>query len=144
MFDSFFNSIFGGLINQNPKLALILISFLLTLLITLVYKFTTNQKMMKETKEELKEMQKEMRGLKDDPKKMMEKQKKLMEKNMKMMMHSFKPMLFTFIPIIIMFSWLKNEYEPLGKVMFGLSWIWVYIIFSIIFSIITRKILKVY
>lgn len=144
MFDSFFNSIFGSLINWDPKIALIIISFLLTLIITVVYKLTTNQKMLKETKEELKEMQKEMRELKNDPKKMMEKQKELMEKNMKMMMHSFKPMIFTFLPIIIIFGWLRGVYQPLGKIMFGLSWIWIYIIFSIIFSMIIRKVLKIY
>ena len=144
MFDNFFNSIFGSLIESNPQVGLILIAFLLTLAITLIYKVATNQKEMKETKEELKEMQKELRALKDDPKKMMEKQKELMEKNMKMMGHSLKPMLFTFLPIIIVFGWLRNVYEPLGKIMFGLSWIWVYIIFSMIFSILLRKILKVY
>ena len=144
MLDSFFNSIFGSLISWNCEYALILISFIITLIITLIYKYTTNQKMLKETKEELKEMQKELKGLKDNPPKMMEKQKQLMEKNMKMMIHGFKPMLFTFLPIIVMFSWLKNVYDPLGKIMFGLSWIWIYIIFSIIFSMVVRKLLKVY
>ncbi|MBS3143733.1 DUF106 domain-containing protein [Candidatus Woesearchaeota archaeon] len=115
MFDSFFNSIFGFLIDWSPLVSLLVISLLLTLLISLSYKFLTNQKEMKEHKDEISKLQKEMKSLKNSPKEMMEKQKILMERNMKMMKHNFKPMLFTFIPLIIIFGWLSSTlaYEPL-------------------------------
>lgn len=144
MLDSFFNSIFGFLINWNPLISLLVISFILTLIISLSYKFLTNQKELKQHKEEMDKLQKEIKSLKDNPQKMMDKQKELMEKNLKMMKYQIKPMLFTFIPLIIIFGWLRATYEPLGKMILGLSWFWVYLITAIIFSIIIRKLLKIY
>lgn len=148
MLDGFFNSIFGGLIGWSPLVGLLVISFLLTLLISLSYKFLTDQKLMKEHKDEITKLQKEMKELKDNPEKMMAKQKILMEKNLKMMKHNFKPMLFTFIPLIIVFGWLRETYTqtytPMGKLIFGLSWFWIYLISAVIFSMIIRKLLKIY
>jgi len=94
----------------------------------------------------MKGFQKEMKDLKEDPKKMMEVQKKAMEKNMKYMLQSLKPTLFTFIPIIFIFGWLRGYYETLGNpsILFGLGWIWIYIIFSIVISMVLRKVLKIY
>ena len=73
---------------------------LITLLITLIYKFTTDQDLMKQLKAELKELQAEMKALKSEPEKAMEVQKRAMQTNMKYMMQSMKATLFTFIPII--------------------------------------------
>lgn len=146
MFDGFFNAVFGPLMKVPSPWNLIILAFILTLLITLVYKYTTDQKLMKSLKDEIKASQDEMKKHKEDPKKVMEIQKKAMEKNMKYMLHSLKPMLFTFIPLILIFGWLRSYYVGLGdpKLIFGLTWIWVYIIFSIVFSIALRKVLKVY
>ena len=104
----------------------------------------TNQELMKSLKAEIKDFQKEMKGYKDDAVKMMELQKKAMQKNMKYMKHSMKPTLFTFVPIIIIFGWLRTTYTPIGPLIFGLNWIWIYIASSIVFSIVLRKILKVH
>lgn len=145
MFDSFFNAIFGSLIAKSPLGGLILVCFLLTLLMTVAYKYLTDQELMKSLKQEIKDFQKEMKELKDNPSKMMEIQKKAMEKNMKYMMHSFKPMLFTFIPLIIIFGWLRNVYTTQTVSFIGItSWFWIYIIFSVGFSMILRKLLKVH
>ncbi len=67
--DDFFNGIFGGLISYNPLYALLLISFLITLVITLVYKFFTNQKELKRVKEESKELRNRMKENKGNPEK---------------------------------------------------------------------------
>ena len=64
-----------------------------------------------------------------------------MEKNIKYMTKSFKPMLITFIPLIIMLGWLKTTYQTITL---PLGWIWIYIISSLIFSIILRKLLKIH
>lgn len=149
MLDGFFNIMFWPMLQVPDPWKLMGIALFLTLVTTLIYKYTTDQKMMKALKDELKEMQKEMKNLKDNPKKAMEVQKKAMEKNFKYMMHSFKPMLITFIPLLFIFGWLRGHYVALGdpKVplgLFSLGWIWAYIIFSIIFSIALRKVLKVY
>lgn len=146
MFDNFFNMLFGPVMVLQSPYNLAVLSLILTAFITLIYKYVTDQELMKSLKQEMKDMQKEMKEFKEDPKKMMEVQKKVMEKNMKYMMHSFKPMLITFIPLILVFGWLRNHYMDLGNpdVLFGLSWIWAYIIFSVIFSIFIRKLFKVH
>ena len=144
VFDSFFNSILGGVIEASPLGGILFISFLITLIITLLYKVFTNQEAMKAIKDELKEMRKEMKEFKEDPQKMMELQKKSMKKSMEQMKHSMKPMLITMIPLIIIFGWLRSVYAETGALIFGLSWLWIYILSSVVFSIALRKILKVH
>ena len=139
--NSLFNKIFGFLVNWNPLWALIIISLILTFVVTIIYKLFTNQKEMKSLKEELTTIQKELKGSKEDPKQAIEIQKRLMEKNMKYMMKSFKPMLITFIPLIIILGWLKTTYQT---IQLPLGWIWIYLISSVIFNIILRKLLKIY
>lgn len=128
----------------SPLGTLLILSLLITLITTLVYKWLTNQELMKSLREEIKGFQREMKDHKDNPSKAMEIQKKSMEKNIKYMMHSFKPMLVTFIPLLLIFGWLRRIYGDAGPLIFGLSWIWVYIISTVIFSIIIRKALKVH
>jgi len=143
--DNFFNTIFGSLISYNPLGALIFISFILTVLITVAYKYFTDQELMKSLKAELKSLQQEMKEAKHDTQKLMQLQKQSMEKNMKYMMKSFKPTLITLVPLLVIFSWLRNSYTGIDMNFFGInSWLWVYIIFSIVFSIILRKLLRVH
>jgi len=113
--DPVLNVLFGWLLNINPILAVLILSLVLSLLVTLIYKFTTNQSLMKTLKEEIKALQQEMKTLKNDPAKMMEVNKRAMETNMKYMSQSFRPMLFTFIPVIIIFGWLNAHlaFEPI-------------------------------
>ncbi len=117
--DSFFNTIFGPLINFNILFAVIFISFLISLIMTLAYKWMTDQHLMKSLKEEMKSHQAEIKKHKENPQKMLELQKLAMDKNMKYMMHSMKPTLVTFIPIIIIFGWLSSTlaYVPLYPTM---------------------------
>lgn len=115
MFDSIIDPIFAPFLNLNPLVTIVLLAFLLSLAITLIYRAITDQKQMKQLKDEMKASQKEMKKYKDDPQRMMKLQKKAMEKNMQYMMQSFKPTLVTFIPIIIIFGWLSGHmaWEPL-------------------------------
>lgn len=145
MFENLLNPVFAPLLKLPPLLGVLIVSIIITVLVTLIYKWTTDQNLMKQLKDEIKEFQNEMKTLKDDPKKAMEVQKKAMQTNMKYMMQSFKPMLITFIPIVFIFGWLRGHYDALGEpVFFGLSWLWTYIIFSLVFSIGLRKFLKVH
>ncbi len=113
--DPAMNAAFGWLLNLPPFWGIAILCFILSLLIVVIYKFTTNQSVMKALKEELKVLQKEMRELRSDPSKMMEVNKKAMEANMKYMSHSFRPMIFTFIPVILIFGWLNGHlaFEPI-------------------------------
>lgn len=140
------NAIAGPLFKLPEPFPILIISFVLTLVTTLIYKYATDQELMKTIKEDVKALQAEMKTLKDKPEKLMEKQKEAMQKNMKMMTQSFKPMLITFIPVVFIFGWLRTHYDALGNpdVFFGFSWIWTYIIFSIVLSIGLRKLLKVH
>ncbi|MFA6888340.1 MAG: EMC3/TMCO1 family protein [Candidatus Woesearchaeota archaeon] len=103
------------LLKIHPTILVVTISILISVIMVIVYKYMTDQNLMKQLKDEIKELQTEMKTLKDNPAKMSEINKKAMETNMKYMMHSLKPTLVTFIPIILIFGWLNANiaYEPL-------------------------------
>ncbi len=113
--NSMLDPIFYPLLKLGPLWAILIISFAVSLLITVVYKFVTDQNLMKQLKDEMKALQKEMKELKNEPQKAMEVQKKAMDRNFKYMGHSLKPTLITFIPIIIIFGWLNGHmgYHPI-------------------------------
>jgi len=115
VFESFLNTIFGPLLNLPTLWAVILLSFLISLIITVVYKYTTNQDLMKQLKDEMKEFQREIKELKKEPEKAMLVQKKSMQTNMKYMMQSMKSTLYSIVPIIIIFSWMSANfaYDPI-------------------------------
>jgi uncharacterized membrane protein (DUF106 family) len=145
MLDSIFNSIFGNMIETHPTATLILISFLLTLFVSIFYKIFTDQKLMKSLKAEMKEIRKDLKEFAHDPEKTLQLQKVSMQKSMEHMKHTMKPTLITMLPLLVVFSWLRKTYGgiELSFLWFD-SWLWIYILTSIIFSIIIRKILKVH
>ncbi len=98
-----------------PFWSIVILSFLISLLINVAYKFLTNQARMKELKDDIKRHQDEMKKFKDSPGKLMDIQKQAMAKNMEYMKHSFKPTLFTFLPIILVFGWMNGSFafEPI-------------------------------
>jgi len=130
--------------NWDPLISLLIISLIIALLSNLAAKFLTNQKLMKETRDEMKRLQEESKLLKDNPDKMMEKQKEIMLKNAPLLKESFKLMMYTFIPFAGILFLIQKAYAPLGKIAFGMSWFWIYFISTVIFSLILRKLLKVY
>lgn len=155
MLNGFFNFIFGWAINLGGPWNILVMSFIITFFITIIYKFTTDQLLLKELKTQVKTYQVQMKEHKSNPQKLMEIQKESMGLNMKYMKHSMKPMLFTFIPIILIFGWLNTTSAVGTKDIIswgfsiplfgtGLGWLGTYIISSIIFSTILRKIMKVH
>jgi len=124
-------------IQNNPRISIILLSFLVTLAITIVNYFMIDREKMKEIKDRQKELRKEMKKYKNNPEKMMEINKKMLEDMPEQLKHSFKPMLITFIPLIILFGWLRATFSATS---IGGSWIWYYIGASIVFSLIIRKV----
>jgi len=107
MFESLLDPVLNPLLSLGALFTIFVVALAITLLTTVLYKYTTDQKLMKEAKADMKEMQKKLKKAKDDPKKMADLQKVMMEKNMVLMKNSFKPMLYTFIPLIIIFGWLN-------------------------------------
>src|SRR3990172_2765284 len=113
--DPFFDTAFGFMLNWPPLLAILILSFIISLIIVLAYKWLTDQNEMKRLKDELSTHQKKMKELKSEPEKLMKAQKEAMSVNMQYMTKSMKPTLITFIPIILIFGWMNVHfaYEPL-------------------------------
>ncbi|MBI2043054.1 DUF106 domain-containing protein [Candidatus Pacearchaeota archaeon] len=123
-----------------PKESVILVSIAVTLIMTLVSKYFTNQDRMRELKEVQKTCQIKLKESRDNAKKMAELQKQILECNMELMKHSMKPLLFTFIPLILLIGWLKGVY---AETEIAKSWLWWYIGSGIFSSLIFRRLLKV-
>ena len=113
--DAVLNPALGWLLYLQPFWAVFVLSLIVSGLTVVIYKYATNQNLMKQLKDEMKAFQKEIKELKDQPEKAMEVQKKAMETNMKYMSHSLRPTLITFLPIILLFGWVSAHfaYEPL-------------------------------
>ncbi|PIN88084.1 hypothetical protein COV12_00420 [Candidatus Woesearchaeota archaeon CG10_big_fil_rev_8_21_14_0_10_32_24] len=105
--DPVFSPIFQPLLNKSPFFAVVILALLITLIITIVYKYFTNQNEMKRLKDEQKDYQKRIKSLRDQPKEAMKLQKEAMSKNMDYMKHSMKATLITFLPIILIFGWMN-------------------------------------
>ena len=129
-----------GLMAVYPKLSVIMLSFLVTLVMTLVTKKFTNQNRMKELKEIQKKCKIDLKDAKNEPEKIKKINVQMMECSMELMKHSFKPMFYTFIPLILFFWWIKGVYV---ETTLASTWIWWYIGASIVSSMILRKVLKV-
>ena len=101
--------IFRPLLNLGYLGFLLIMSFLISLGIILLTKYTTNQKLMKELRDSMKSYQDQMKEHKNNPSKVLELQKKAMEQNMEYMKHSFRTTIYSFIPIIIILGWVGSS-----------------------------------
>lgn len=106
----FLNVVFGPLLKLPLWLAILAMSFIISVIIIVITKYTTNQTLMKDLKDQLKGHQKQIKEHKNNPSKAMEMQRKAMEVNMKYMSHSLRPTLITFIPIILIFGWMNSVF----------------------------------
>lgn len=129
-----------------------LITLVVALFTTIITKYMTDQISIKALRKDLKDSQKKMREIMvKDPKKAQELQQKIMKKNFELMKHSMniKMLLITMAPLLIVFTLVGRLYPSelfpvilnLGFVSF--AWLGTYIIFSIINSIILKKVLDV-
>ena len=123
----------GALLDLNIVWGMLLIVLILSIIMTLVQKYATDQKTLKE-----------MKKVKDNPQKMMELQKESMKFMMPMMKLSMRGIIYTGIPLILMFRWFMDYFALHPYKFFGfITWLWFYLIFSIIFSTILRKYMDV-
>jgi uncharacterized membrane protein (DUF106 family) len=135
----------GALLKWNITIGMILVVFLITLITTIIQKYATDQKGLKELKAEQKLLQEEMKKFKDNPQKMSELSKKQMEFIPKTFKMTSRSVLFTGVPFILFFRWFYDFFALMGQPKFFgfLNWFWFYFIFTMIFSSILRKYLKV-
>ena len=139
----------GKLLNWNINLGMIIITFIISFILSLFQKYTIDQETLRTLKKEQKLLQEEMKKYKDNPEKLMEFQKKQLEFIPKTFDLTMRPLLYTAIPIILFFRWFSDYFTALSSPLKILgffstsgSWIWAYLILSIIFSSIFRKVLK--
>jgi uncharacterized membrane protein (DUF106 family) len=123
---------------SNAKVSIAVFSVIVTLVSTLVQKHFTDQEHLKSLKKRQKEIQKEIKKSKD-PSVMQELNAEMLQLTGVMFKSSMKPMFVTIIPFLLLFSWLRSIYVPI----LGNSWLWYYIGYSVLASIVLRKILKV-
>ncbi len=135
----------GALLRLNLTLGMIAVVFIITLITTLIQKYTTDQKALKELKQEQKIIQEEMKTCKDNPEKMKECSRKQMDAMKRTFRLTSRTMLFTGIPFILFFRWFSDTFIAMGSPnFFGfLPWFWFYLIFTLVFSSILRKVMKV-
>ena len=131
----FLTTIFGPILNNlGPLWFVIFIASSITLITLLITKFTVDQNLIKKLKDDIKK-------LNSQPEKM---PKQIMDKQMVVIKNSIKPMFITIIPVVIIFGWMSANIAEINLFGWGTSWLFVYIIFSIISNMLLRKILKVY
>jgi len=134
----------GALLNWNPNVGMILVAAIIGLIVILLQKYTTDQETLRAIKKEQKLLQEEMKKHKHDQEKFLELNKKQLELLPKTMDITLRPVIYTSIPIILLFRWFNDYFATNPIKVFGfLSWIWAYLIFSIIFTSIFRKVFKV-
>src|SRR3989344_5070450 len=135
----------GVLLDWNVSIGLFLITALITLITTILQKYMTDQDALKTIKEEQKIVQQEMKLAKSSPEKSMELSKKSLELTMTAMPMTMRPLIYTVIPFVLFLRWFQDYFTltPV-KILGFMSWFWAYLVFSIIFSTIFRKVLKVH
>jgi uncharacterized membrane protein (DUF106 family) len=135
----------GALLTWNLTIGMLLVVFIITLITVLIQKYGTDQKALKELREEQKLLQEEMKKFKDNPEKVTELSKKQMEFIPRTFKLTSRTILFTGIPFLLFFRWFYDFFATIGEPKFFgfLPWFWFYFIFTILFSSILRKYLKV-
>jgi uncharacterized membrane protein (DUF106 family) len=121
-----------------PKPSIVILAFLVTFVMTLITKYLTDQKRMKELKDKQKACQIDLKKYELGSEDYLKVQREMMQCTAELMKKSMKPLLISFIPLIIFFWWIRGIYSEVLP-----GWLWWYIPSGIISSIILRKILKV-
>lgn len=140
----------GALLNWNVTWGMVLIVLIISVFTTLVQKYATDQKALKELKKEQKILQEEMKKYKEHPEKMAELSKKQFAFLPKTFKLTSRAMMFTGVPFILFFRWFHDFFgvieaaagEPI-KFLGFMTWFWFYLICTMVFSTILRKVFKV-
>ena len=104
---SFVDPIFNWLLNFHPFIATLIISIIFGAITTLVYKFASNQKKIKELKDKQKSLQKKIKEIpKTEPEKIMKLNSEMMKISGPLMKETFKPTMWTLIPSLLILTWM--------------------------------------
>jgi len=135
----------GIFLQWNLVWGMMIIVFLITLMTTVIQKYTTDQKALKELREEQKILQEELKKYEKNPEKIAELTKKKLEFIPKTFKLTSRTVLFTGIPFILFFRWFSDVFTAMGEPKFFgfMNWFWFYFLFTMIFSSFLRKWMKV-
>ena len=135
----------GFLLNWNLWVGMAVIVLVINFITTIIQKYTTDQKALKELRNEQKQIQKEIKENKSNPQKVMELQKKNMGSIPKQFRLNMVSIAYTGVPFILLFRWFNDYFIAASNPkLFGfLGWFWFYLILSIIFSSLLKKWMKV-
>jgi uncharacterized membrane protein (DUF106 family) len=103
---SILNPVLNPLLTLNSFWVILIVSVIVSIITTLIYKYTTDQKKLKELKKETKSCQEKLKLNASNPEKSLKIQGDMMKLNVEYMKSSFKPMFFTIIPVLLFFGWL--------------------------------------
>ena len=141
----------GWLLHWNLTLGMLALVLVISVISIVAQKYGTDQKTLKEIRKEQKKLQEEMKLVKEHPEKLLELQKKQMEFIPQSMKLSMRPIMFTGIPFILFFRWFMDVFTAgsgftiaNNPLFLGfITWFWFYLIFTLVFSMILRKIFNV-
>jgi uncharacterized membrane protein (DUF106 family) len=130
-----------SLIQQNPRLSIIIIALTISFFITIINYFFLDKEKMREIKKRQKEIQVKMKEHQKnrEHEKMLELQKEMFSDMGTMFRHSMKPMLITIVPILFLFSFMRSAY---AETSIASSWFWYYLISAMAGSMIFRKVFR--
>lgn len=97
------------LLTLPPFWAVFIVALGISIFITIIYKYTTNQKALKTIREETNSIRKEMKDAKGDMPKLTELNHKLLKLSSQQMKYTLRSYIFTFLPIILIFGWLQGH-----------------------------------
>lgn len=131
----------GALLNWHLEFGMIIILFILSIIMTAVQKYTTNQEELKKIRKEQKDLQVEAKKYQNDPKKSLEINKQLMSLMPKQMKLGMRTIVYTGIPFILFFKWFNDIFTGMGSPKFFgfMGWFLFYILVFMIFSSILKK-----
>ncbi|KHO47164.1 MAG: DUF106 domain-containing protein [DPANN group archaeon] len=139
----------GFLLEWNLTLGMLIIVLVISFLTTIVQKYATDQKALKELKKEQKILKEEMDKVKNHPEKYLALQKKQMaempETFKRTMTLSSRAMVYTAVPFILFFRWFNDYFTATGNPVFlgFMGWFVFYLITTLIFSGIIKKYMDV-
>jgi uncharacterized membrane protein (DUF106 family) len=113
--NNIFDLMFAPFKSLDPFWPLFIVSSLTGVLMLVIFRHTSNQKGIRETKDRIKAHLLEIWLFKDNPRIVLSAQKQLLFYNMKYMQHALRPMLFMLIPVAVILIQLDGwfGYEPL-------------------------------
>lgn len=97
----FFDLLFKPFQSLDPLWPLLFFSLVTGIIMLVIFRYTSNQKGIKEAKDRIKAHLLEIRLFKDDLRIQLSAQKEILRHNFTYMKHALKPMLFMIIPVVI-------------------------------------------